>query len=343
MYFNAKQAEETCKSVSQFSWSQMLASAGLSVQLANKEMRQLLQGNAPKVPQALRQSAIAQVKDNQNKCYEVLHTIQERSKDIRETDMELRITEAAAKQNMTKEAILKQMLKREPEADILPLLSIHVGGKTRNQLDKVWTPVSNGPQDIDNTTWKSHVEVEAIWEALITHGKEHFSQASDTPFASGPIAEHLGPHEWNEVSPSDTPFASGPIAEHLGPHEWKEVSQQILEGTFDIDSITDDLDVQDVIKAMSHHDPTNPTNSNSCLTIEKLKEGFSYVKESTSSNPEGLHHGHWKSLIQDDAVFKPFVLMIMFAFRWGEPPNVWSNSLQICLPKDDPNTPTKIT
>jgi hypothetical protein len=179
--------------------------------------------------------------------------------------------------------------------------------------------VSNGPQDIDNTTWKSHVEAEAIWEVLITHGKEHFSQASDTPFASGPIAEHLGPHKWNKVS------------------------QQILEGTFDIDSITDDLDVRDVIKAMSHHNPTNPSNSNSRLTIEKLKEGFSYVKESTSFNPEGLHHGHWKSLIQDDDIFEPFALMIMFAFRWGEPPAVWSNSLQICLLKDDLNTPTKIT
>jgi hypothetical protein len=89
MYFNTKQAKETCKSVGRFSWSQMLASAGLSVQLANKEMRELLQGNAPKVPHALRQSAIAQAKDNQNKCYEVLHTIQERSKDIRETNMEL--------------------------------------------------------------------------------------------------------------------------------------------------------------------------------------------------------------------------------------------------------------
>jgi hypothetical protein len=40
----------------------------------------------------------------------------------------------------------------------------------------------------------------------------------------------------------------------------------------DIDSITDDLDVRDVIKAMSHHDPTNPTNSNSCLTIKNLKK-----------------------------------------------------------------------
>jgi hypothetical protein len=120
MYFNAKQAEETCKSIGQFYWSQMLASAGLSVQLANKEMRRLLQGNAPEVPHALRQSAIAQAKDNQNKCYEVLHTIQERSKDIRETDMELRITEVAAKQNTTKEAILKQMLKENEKPISFP-------------------------------------------------------------------------------------------------------------------------------------------------------------------------------------------------------------------------------
>jgi len=28
------------------------------------------------------------------------------------------------------------------------------------------------------------------------------------------------------------------------------------------------------------------------LTIDKLKTGFSYIKESTSLNPEGLHHGH---------------------------------------------------
>jgi hypothetical protein len=70
-------------------------------------MHRLLQGNAPKVPHTLRQSAIAQAKDNQNKCYEVLHTIQECSKDIQETNMELQITEAAAKQNMTKEAINK--------------------------------------------------------------------------------------------------------------------------------------------------------------------------------------------------------------------------------------------
>jgi hypothetical protein len=40
-------------------------------------------------------------------------------------------------------------------------------------------------------------------------------------------------------------------------------SEQILAGTFDIDSITDDVDVRDIVKAMSHHDPANPLTSDS--------------------------------------------------------------------------------
>ena len=316
MYTNAKQAEEQCKSAGSFAWSSMLAAAGLAVQLANQELRKLLQGNAPTTSDTSRSSAIARAKHNRDECYEMLYTIQEQADTLRETDIELRIEEEATKNNAPKEAILKAILRREREAEIFPLLSIHVGGKTHNQLDEVWTP--NNPQCLDDTTWKSHIEAEAIWEALLSHGKEHFSQASNTPFVSGPIAKFLGPHEWNKVS------------------------EQILAGTFDIDSITDDVDVRDIVKAMSHHDPANALTSDSRLTIEKLKDGFKRVKESTSSNPEGLHHGHWKSLIYDDEAFEPFALMIMFAFRWGEPPKVWANSLQICLPKDEPNMPIRI-
>jgi hypothetical protein len=59
---------------------------------------------------------------------------------------------------------------------------------------------------------------------------------------------------------------------------------------------------------MAHSDPTNPIEADSELTIEKLKQGFTYIKESTSSNPEGLHHGIWKTLIKDDDAFEPYAL-----------------------------------
>jgi hypothetical protein len=90
---------------------------------------------------------------------------------------------------------------------------------------------------------------------------------------------------------------------------------------------------------MAHY---NPMGASRQLMIPKIKNGFKFVKESTSSNPEGLHHGHWKSLIHDDDALKPFVLIIMFAFHWGKPLKTWESSLQICLPKDEPNLPIKI-
>jgi hypothetical protein len=93
---------------------------------------------------------------------------------------------------------------------------------------------------------------------------------------------------------------------------------------------------------MSHSDPNNPITSDSKLTIENLKQGFSYVKESTSSNPKGLHHGTWKSLIKDKDAFELYTLMIIFAFKYGEPPDVWTNSHQIILGKDEPGKLIKI-
>jgi hypothetical protein len=65
-----------------------------------------------------------------------------------------------------------------------------------------------------------------------------------------------------------TPFASGPVADVLGPFELNEVSQQILHGKFDIGSISDDIQLHSIIKAMSHSDPTNPIEADSKLTIK---------------------------------------------------------------------------
>jgi hypothetical protein len=93
---------------------------------------------------------------------------------------------------------------------------------------------------------------------------------------------------------------------------------------------------------MAHSNPANPIEANSELTIDKLKTGFSYIKESTSSNPDGLHHGHWKMLIKDEDAFKPYALMIMFAFKFGEPPDAWTSSHQIILGKDSSGKPIKI-
>jgi hypothetical protein len=88
----------------------MLAAAGLAVQLANQELRKLLQGNTPTTSDTSRSSAIARAKHNQDECYEMLYTIQEQADTLHKTDIELRIEEEAMKNNAPKEAILKAIL-----------------------------------------------------------------------------------------------------------------------------------------------------------------------------------------------------------------------------------------
>jgi hypothetical protein len=39
----------------------------------------------------------------------------------------------------------------------------------------------------------------------------------------------------------NTPFATGPVADLIGPFKFNKYSQQILRGEFDIDSISDDI------------------------------------------------------------------------------------------------------
>jgi hypothetical protein len=100
------------------------------------------------------------------------------------------------------------------------------------------------------------------------------------------------------------PFATRPITNILGPFEWNEASKQILNVTFNINSITSNVDVRDIMQAMAHYDLNNWMQASSQLTILKIKNGSKFIKESSSSNPEGLHQGHWESLIHNDDALK---------------------------------------
>jgi hypothetical protein len=287
----------------------MMAAAGRTVQYANEEFRrwknhELIQ------PGETNSSTFARAKQKRTDAYAEIQRIHARLSDLREINLQLMAEEQAEKNNTSTANTLKAILRREQESGMYPLLHHWIQGLQTGSIDKLWAP--DDPLDFENTSWTAVVEWQAIFEALIKNGEEHFSQAMNTPFATGPVADLIGPFEFNEYS------------------------QQILHGEFDIDSISDDIQLRSIVKAMAHLNPANPIEADSELTIDKLKTGFSYIKESTSSNPDGLHHGHWKTLIKDEDAFEPNALMIMFAFKFGEPPDAWTSSHQIILGKDPP-------
>ena len=157
----------------------------------------------------------------------MLCQIDAQAEELREIDMELCAAEEAMKQNTTKANIIKAILKCKCESSIFPLLRQWISGKS-SAIDELWTP--DNLFNLDNTSWSAIIQKEAIFKALIRNGVQHFSQAMPTPFASGPVVNLIGPFKFNEYS------------------------QQILKGEFDIDSITNDIELHDIVKAMAHSD-----------------------------------------------------------------------------------------
>jgi hypothetical protein len=218
----------------------MLAAAGRTVQYANKEFR-CWKNHKLIEPGKTNESAFARAKQNQTDAYTQVYQIQAQLQELREVDLQLMAEEQAKEQNTSVANELKAILKRECDSGIFPLLWHWINGAQTRLINELWTP--DNPMILEITTWTAIVERQAIFEALIKNGEEHFSQASHTPFASGPVAHILGSFEFNKVS------------------------QKILRGEFDIDSITDDIQLCSIIKAMSHSNPTNPIKADSKLTI----------------------------------------------------------------------------
>jgi len=315
LYESALREEAQCKRVGPRPWSCPLLNAGQTMRLARKEFYHLVRGGRP--PQELqdRDSAIAWAKQNYATAKQMIRDVRCHARQLRQTHLELRAEEYAKANNTTKEKVVNAILEREQRSQVFRKLGYHIGGKVYNPLTKVLVP--DDPTDPQNTSWTAIVEAEGIWEALLQHGKEHFSQAKDTPFVAGPIADHIGPFEFNECS------------------------KQILAGTFDVDSIVDNVDVRDIVKAMSYDNPSQPTKFDCTLTLDQLKDGFKRVNESTASSPTGMHYGIWKTLLKSEKLFRPYGNMIAFAFQWGVPPKQWEYLIQPIIEKD-PGSP-KVT
>ena len=118
------------------------------------------------------------------------------------------------------------------------------------------------------------------------------------------------------------------------PFEQNEFSDQILQGSFNINLLTSSVEVQDIVKSMSYQDTSNPLEFDCTITVNQLKEQFKVAKESTASSRNGLHYGHWKILLQDDNGLFPYASMICFAFKWGVPTKAWEMVVQPVLKKD---------
>jgi hypothetical protein len=124
------------------------------------------------------------------------------------------------------------LLSAERQCTIFRRLGVWLKGKEYVTLDCIFLP---DEPDNPATTWTSVIEAQALYEVLLAAGQKNFNQAADTPFATGPVADKLGPFADNDYCDA------------------------ILQGTVDIEALADLTKVQDLIQGMRYPNPLNPT------------------------------------------------------------------------------------
>jgi hypothetical protein len=160
----------------------------------------------------------------------------------------------------------------ERSSSIFKRLGIWFKGKEYTTLDHMLAP--DDPTDMENTTWSTVIEAQALFEVLTKDCVEHFYQASDTPFVTGPIAEKIGPFADNEYC------------------------EAVLDGTFDFTDTAEITEVTDLIKGMRYPNPLNPTPLiDSTIDKEGFIAAIAHTHERTSSSPLGRHYGHYRTLL----------------------------------------------
>jgi hypothetical protein len=164
------------------------------------------------------------------------------------------------------------LIAAERSSSIFKRLGIWLKGKEYITMDRILVP--DDPDNLTDTTWSSIIEAQALFEVLTKDSQEHFNQAAETPFVSGPIASKIGPFADNDYCDA------------------------VLNGTFEFEDLSDRTEVHDLIKGMRYPDPASPTPCiNTHLTYEGFQSAIMNTQERTSSSPSGRHYGHYRSLL----------------------------------------------
>jgi hypothetical protein len=306
-------AETKCKNAKGHDWSPLLANAGRTVIAAKWHLSDVINGRgAPRI-QRNRTEAIIQAKAQLKEAYGVLRKVQQNATMIRNAFLDDRAEHLANTRNIQKEVALRELIRAERQSTIFKRLGIWMKGTQQTSLDRILTP--DNPNDLPNTTWTTIVESQAMFEVLTTAGQEHFAQAANTPFVTGPIASQFGPFANNEYC------------------------EAILNGTYDVTELEEIIEVKDIIQGMRYPDPTSPTPTiDTTITIENFSEAIAHTRERTSSSPSGRHYGHYRALLRDKNILGLIAAIANFCFQWGKTLKRWEKVTQPLIPKD-PGTP----
>ena len=252
-----------------------------------------------------RELCYSEVKKELKQAYLSLKEVQSKDKEKRVSFLSDLADKYASDNKIDKETAIRELMDHEETRELYRTIRLRMQGCKAPQMSEIWTRDNNGEKVV-------LTEATEVEEHLLERNWKQLRQASDTPFATG----HLG-----DLLHFD---GSGDIAEKIihGEHfpaldEMNEVIQKYILG-------------------MKASDPSILNTVKTDVTLKEYREFWKKKRETTVTSPFGLHIGHYKSALQQEAqeILDVHRIMMIIPFRFAMVPTRWAKTVQIMLEKD---------
>lgn len=262
------------------------------------------------------------------------------NENIRQEELNAKISEATASNNKTKAKLLRNIKKVEMGKNTYRILRAmrkkqNSPALTQIEVPASWPPIHTinlelshleDPNSCQN--WRTVTDPQEIEFYLVTRNRLHFGQAEGTPFTVSPLREDV---DWAASSlPSD----------------------QILQGDYQINSSFRQChELLQACKSVVEIDSL-PAE----LLIEEFKSKIQSWRESTTTSPSGRHLGRYKALFaqgapaedtesehetllatKQEAISKLILALINYCLRNNHVLTRWKTIVNVMIPKEPQN------
>ena len=276
-------AEKDLPQFGEPSWSVELAQARKLVSLLTKQLSVLTIGLSSQDPslQTQAQELHTSLPSTKTECSQRLrqakrdvHNLVQLSVERRDDEMKRKL-QSLESSTLRADHVTAQHLRRIKKAEdiknLFKKLKYVRNSAQRKGVTRVEIP--RDPQ-ADPKKCNDWVQVDIptdILDLLQKRNRAHFGQAFGSPFTIPPLSTQLG------FDGSGT------------------YGQQILEGTYDADGLSEN--VQLLIQYMKSTHERHQAPASSRITADELRSKLKVWSESTTTSPSGIHLGHYKALI----------------------------------------------
>ena len=143
------------------------------------------------------------------------------------------------------------------------------------------------------------------------------------------------------MSNGSTMAPGGILYDIIGPYGTSDGADEILKGTFDVETLTPIGDIDIVTLKEFVRQMARPTSDEGIqapdlewkFEADEYRDAFSKKNEATSCGPSGLHMSHWKVICDDQKLCELFAKFIEIPFKLGLTYSRWETSFHTMIMK----------